>query len=144
MAKSKLPVLNKKFIVSKLGENPEIDSSIIELVREALGMNHTLDWVSSRTDSNHRDTIFCAYIINGIVGSVNFFTPFEFFMEDKIILAHQSGFSASRVQFRGRGLWRLLMIEAESNLASINSKFIFGFPNVVSAPSFVEMFTKFA
>ena len=77
MAKSKLPVLNKKFIVSKLGENPEIDSSIIELVREALGMNHTLDWVSSRTDSNHRDTIFCAYIINGIVGSVNFFTPFR-------------------------------------------------------------------
>ena len=30
------------------------------------------------------------------------------------------------------------MIEAESNLASINSKFIFGFPNNVSAPIFTN------
>ena len=136
MAKSELAILEKKFIVSKLGIDSEIDSSIIELIREAMGMDRTLDWVSARTDSNHRDTIFCAYIINGIVGCVNFFTPFEFFMENKTILAHQSGFSASRVQFKGRGLWPSLMIESEAHLASINSKFIFGFPNAVSTPIF--------
>lgn len=127
-----------KFIFSKLGVNKKVDDSIVELIREAMGIDRTFDWIATRTDSIYKSTFFSAYLYDDIVVCVNFFTPFEFISNHDIILAHQSGFSATKVSFKGKGLWPALMRESERELVLLNSCFIFGFPNSISTPVFTK------
>ena len=130
--------MKKKFILSELGLDENIYSSITELIKEAMGMSRNLDWIRSRTDSDNRKSLFCAYIVKDSVVCVNFFTPFEFIKDNQIVLAHQSGFSATKVGFKVKGLWTSLMTDSKQHLSFINSKFIFGFPNALSAPTFTK------
>ena len=46
--------MEKKFILSELGVDQNIDNSITQLIKEAMGMNRTLVWIRYRTDSNNR------------------------------------------------------------------------------------------
>lgn len=126
------------FIVSKLGESQSIDDSLTVLVKEQLGNDRNLEWIKTRTNSYVKDTIFCALVSFDEVVCVNFFTPFMFFSNSAEILGHQSGFSATRNNWKGMGLWPTLMKEAELFLIQLNSKFIFGFPNSVSFPVFTR------
>ena len=130
--------MEKRFILSELGVDENIDNSITELIKEAMGMNRNLEWIRSRTDSDNRKSLFCAYIVKDSVVCVNFLTPFEFIKNNKIILAHKSGFSATKVGFKGKGFRTSLMTESKQHLSFINSKFIFGFPNALSAPIFTK------
>lgn len=130
--------MSKKFIFSKLGVDAQVDAKLLDTVQEALGKNRTLEWIQRRTDSDYRDTHFAAYEINGEVACVNFFTPFSFRRGAETVNGCQSGFSATKNVYKGRGLWVGLMREAEKHLAENSLNFIFGFPNSVSLPIFLN------
>ena len=126
------------FVVSKLGENQDIDFQVLGIVNKALGLELNFEDLIVKTDSTSRNSIYTIFLIEDRVACVNFFIPFYFTngLEEKVY--YQSGFSATCIDFNGKGLWTKLMARSESYLFQKNASMIFGFPNSISFPIFKQ------
>jgi hypothetical protein len=69
----------------------------------------------------------------------NLFIPMDFSYQGKKILGFQSGFTSTDPEYRRRGIFNNLQVNAREELADRGGRFVFGFPGPNSHPLFVKL-----
>ncbi len=69
----------------------------------------------------------------------NLFIPMDFTHNGKKILGFQSGFASTDPDYRRRGIFNNLQVNARKELEDLGGRFVFGFPGPNSHPLFVKL-----
>ncbi len=125
-------------IVETINKDSDIAGYIGSLIREALGLDQPLEMTLSQIDFGNGGTVIVLGKVGGDLATMNAFIAHPFSSEETAITGYQSGFSATADAYRGKGLWPKMLVASEEILAKRNGRFIFGFPNPVSHPLFVN------
>ena len=123
-------------IFTSLSEVMTRAEEFVVLVTEALGVRQPLENTLRQINFNDGESIIVAGELGGEIATMNAFIGQRFNTPDRSMLTFQSGFSATLLKHRGKGLWPKLLVASETVLAELNGQWIFGFPNPVSHPLF--------
>ena len=123
-------------VFSSLNEVMARAEEFVLLVSEALGVRQPIEKTLRQINFNDGETVIVAGEMGGELATMNAFIGHRFNSDDCSVLTFQSGFSATLLKHRGKGLWPKLLVASESILAELNGQWIFGFPNPVSLPLF--------
>jgi Acetyltransferase (GNAT) domain len=121
-----------------LGNGSAHNDSVMTVIEEALGGDRSLPAFLKNIDYESGNTRILGAFYDGELACINAFMMMQFTLADTKIHGYQSGFSATRNIFRGKGIWPKLMKFSEEYLLSKNGAFIFGFPNPISYPLFIK------
>lgn len=121
-----------------LNQSSAIDESIMLLIKDALGNDRSFSSFCDNIDYDSGNTRVLGGLIGDQVVCMNAFIRMKFTCEGKQVIGYQSGFSATSADHRGKGLWSKLMKFGEEFLNAQGGNFIFGYPNPVSHPLFVN------
>lgn len=121
-----------------LGDGSIHNDSVMTVIEEALGGDRSLTSFFKKIDYESGNTRVLGAFYDGELACINAFMLMHFTLAESEIHGYQSGFSATRNSFRGKGIWPKLMKFSEEYLLNKNGAFIFGFPNPVSYPLFVK------
>ena len=121
-----------------LNLEPEVARAFVSLVESELGGIRQLSAIKRSIDYEAGNAKILGAFLSGELVSVNAFMRMKFSAGDDSYVGYQSGFSATSKAHRGKGIWPRLLLFSESYLSDLGASFIFGFPNQISHPVFVQ------
>ena len=130
---------NIKFVtIDAIETGSDIARQIETVVREALGLDQPLERTLRQINFGDGGTVIVLGKVGDDLATMNAFMSHPFSNGTNRFTAYQSGFSATANDYRGKGLWPKMLFASEEMLADRGGRFIFGFPNPVSHPLFVN------
>lgn len=131
--------VNIEFVtIDSIGTDSDIARQIETVVREALGLDQPLEKTLRQINFGDGGTVIVLGKVGDDLATMNAFMGHPFSNGKDKFTAYQSGFSATANDYRGKGLWPKMLVASEDMLAERGGRFIFGFPNPVSHPLFVN------
>ena len=131
--------VNIEFVtIDAIDADSDIARQIETVVREALGLDQPLGKTLRQINFGDGGTVIVLGKVGDDLATMNAFMGHPFSNGQDKFIAYQSGFSATANAYRGKGLWPKMLVASEEMLAERGGRFIFGFPNPVSHPLFVN------
>jgi hypothetical protein len=125
-------------VIRSLDRDSTDAQDIHTLIAEALHVDQSITETLRQVDFLGGNSLIVLGRVDGQLATMNIFMKQRFTCAGGEIIAFQSGFSSTGNAYRGRGLWPKLLTSSESVLEEEGAQFIFGYPNPVSCPLFVN------
>lgn len=117
---------------------PETNQQVSNLLRLTFSESITSEKLKLNTSTSKGKSLYIGAFKDNELAGFNAFIQHDLYLNNVLIEAYQSCWSATHPQHRGKGIFYSIINEAKVLLKKREAGFIFGFPNANSHPIFIK------